>query len=506
MKMRAIILAGLLGSTMFAGVAALAADTTKVPLVTAAKQGDRDAVRSLLNGIPQKVIAGSEGTSALVWAVSRNDPEMVDLLVRAGADVKAANEFGATPLYAAAANQDSALVKKFLAAGADANAALLSGETPLMEASGRGNLDSVRALLAAKADPNAKDSKGGQTALMWAVQQGQTAVAEELVRAGADVNAASKSGFTPLMFAAQRGEIGDAGDVDTARVLLDAGADVNAVQPGSKLTPLIVASGMVHPKVVEMLLDKGANPNAVEYIGYTALAWVVRDDHYGIDYANKDKIVDIVKVLLKHGADPNFRMMNQKSKTINDVSLTGATPLLLAAEVNNTAAVKALMEGGADPKATTLQGTNAVMFAAGGGTDIQRMRNPEERAMAIDTIKLLVEQGGVDINAVGQYGWTALHDATYQGITDVMSYLISKGADVNQMDVFGQTPLSIALAVLTQDIGARRPLIPRRYRKEVAELLLKAGATPLDRSGVVVVLQRTGDETLGRENANEEQE
>src|SRR6516162_11361940 len=111
MKMRAIILAGLLGSTVFAG-AALAADTTKVPLATAAKHGDREAVRSLLNGIPQKVIAGPEGSAALVWAVSRNDPEMVDLLVRAGADVKGANDFGATPLYAAAANPDSALVKK----------------------------------------------------------------------------------------------------------------------------------------------------------------------------------------------------------------------------------------------------------------------------------------------------------------------------------------------------------------------------------------------------------
>src|SRR5262249_44847565 len=124
MKMRAIILAGLLSSTMFVGVAP-AADTTKVPLVTAAKQGDRGAVRSLLNGIPQKVIAGPEGSAALVWAVSRNDGEMVDLLVRAGADVKAANEFGASPLYAAAANQDSALVKKLLAAGADPNAALI---------------------------------------------------------------------------------------------------------------------------------------------------------------------------------------------------------------------------------------------------------------------------------------------------------------------------------------------------------------------------------------------
>jgi ankyrin repeat protein len=229
----------------------------------------------------------------------------------------------------------------------------------------------------------------------------------------------------------------------------------------------------------------------------------VRDSHYGIDLTAKDKVVDVVKLLVAHGANPNFRLKNEKSKTVNDVSLTGATPLLLAAEVNNTGAVKALLEGGANPRITTEQGTTALAMAAGAGTDIQRMRSPEERAMAIDTVKLLVEQG-IDVNAVGQYGWTALHAAAYQGLTDVIEYLVSKGADVNQMDVFGQTPLSISLAVLTQDIGARRPLIPRRYRKEVVELLLRLGATPLDKSGVVVVLQRTGDEDLGRETVAQE--
>src|SRR5437899_21379 len=108
MNIRAMLLAGLLGSTIFAGPV-LAADMTNMPLVTAAKQGDREAVRSLLNGIPQKVIAGPEGTAALVWATSRNDLEMVDMLLRAGADVKSANEFGATALYASAASQDPAM-------------------------------------------------------------------------------------------------------------------------------------------------------------------------------------------------------------------------------------------------------------------------------------------------------------------------------------------------------------------------------------------------------------
>ena len=101
----ATILAGLLGSSILAG-AALAADTTNVPLVTAAKIGDRAAVRTLLNGIPQKVIAGPEGAAALVWAASHNDLEMADILLRAGADAKSVNEFGATALYAAATSAE----------------------------------------------------------------------------------------------------------------------------------------------------------------------------------------------------------------------------------------------------------------------------------------------------------------------------------------------------------------------------------------------------------------
>jgi uncharacterized protein len=490
----ATILAGLLSSSILAG-AALAADTTNVPLVTAAKAGDRAAVRTLLDGIPQKVIAGPEGTAALVWAASRNDVEMAEMLLRAGADAKAANEFGATALYAAAGAAELPMTQKLIAAGADPNAALVSGETALMQAARRGNVDIVQALLAAKADPNAKEKNGSQNALMWAVAARQSAVADALVRGGADVHGGSKSGFTPLMFAAQQG------DVDSIRVLLRAGAKVDDRQEGAP-TALVIASAMVHVDAVNLLLDNGANPNATDWRGYNPLLLVVRDSHYGLDLANKDRIVTIVKSLLKHGADPNFRLKQPKAITTNEVSLDGATPVLLAAEVNNTEAVKVLLDAGADARITTEQGMTPLIMASGGGTDIQRARPPEERAQAIDTVKLLVERG-VDINAVGQYGWTALHQASYQGLTDVIEFLVSKGANINEMDAFGQTPLSISLAVLVQDIGARRLQIPRRYRKEVAETLLKLGATPLDKSGVIVVLQRTGDLELGREATQE---
>jgi ankyrin repeat protein len=184
------------------------------------------------------------------------------------------------------------------------------------------------------------------------------------------------------------------------------------------------------------------------------------------------------------------------SITITEIELEGATPLALAAEVNNLEAVKALVEGGADPLIATEQGTTPLILASGAGTDVQRARPLEERATAVQTARYLVEHGA-DVNAAGQFGWTALHAASYQGLNDLVAYLASKGAKLDTMDQLGQTPLSIALSVLTKDAGARRLQIPRRFRGETAELLLKLGATPLNKSGVVVVLQRNGDLVAG---------
>jgi ankyrin repeat protein len=508
MKMKATILAALIGSMICAG-AKLAAGAGDVSLVTAVKQGDRAAVQSLLNGHAKKNVAGAEGTAALVWAATRNDLAMADLLLRAGANVKAANEFGATALYAAAAHADPAMTEKLLAAGADANTPLMSGETPLMEAARRGNLATVRVLLSNKADPNARESNGGQTALMWALSERQSTVVEALLKHGADVNTGSKSGFTPLMVSAQQG------DEDSARILLRAGAKPNDAQPKTGLTALMIASAMAQVKAVDVLLDNGADPNLADANGYTSLHRVVRDSDYGINLAAKDDILTIVKSLLKHGANPNVRLTQDKEKaaeeikngnvaiegkrtavTVDEIILQGATPIFLAAEVNNLDVIKALVAAGADPLLANERGTTPLMMAAGAGTDVQREREPQERATAAETAKFFVEHGA-DVNAAGQYGWTALHAAAYQGLNDVIAYLVSKGAKIDQKDEFGQTALSISLSVLTKDIGARRLQIPRRYREDTAQLLLKLGAGTLDKTGVNVVLQRSGDLELG---------
>jgi ankyrin repeat protein len=310
---------------------------------------------------------------------------------------------------------------------------------------------------------------------MWAVSERHAAIADMLIKAGADIHARSSRGSTALMFAAQQG------DLASARLLLAAGADANAVMAGSRLTPVLIASAMGREDVATLLLDHRADPNAIDGEGFTSL-------HHA---AIRKDAVGIVKQLLAHGADPDIRLRQEKPTAIteNGVVLAGATPLALAAEINNLGAVTALVEAGADINIATEQNTTPLILAAGGGTDLARPRPNEERATALLTARFLIERGA-DVNAAGQFGWTALHAATYQGLNDVIRYLAGQGAKLDAMDGFGQTALSISQALITKGLGDQYYQAPRIFRRDTADLLLALGATPLERSGVVIVTQR----------------
>ena len=190
-------------------------------LVDAVKNQDSREVRALLGQHADVGVQSEDGSTALLWAAHWNDIQTAELLVRAGADANVANDFRMTPLSQACTNASSALVDLLLKAGANPNTPIATGETPVMTCARTGNAEAVRMLLVHGADVNAKEPAQNQTAAMWAAAERHTQVLRTLIEANADLKAHTKTGFTPLHFAAR------VGDVESARMLLDAGVDVN---------------------------------------------------------------------------------------------------------------------------------------------------------------------------------------------------------------------------------------------------------------------------------------
>ena len=168
----------------------------------------------------------------------------------------------------------------------------------------------------------------GDDALLDAARRGELDAVRELIRVGADVDAARGDGMTALHLAAERGH------AEVARALIDAGAAVDAETRIGRYSPLHLAARGGHGAVVAGLLEAGADPNAVTTnTGVTPL-------HLAAGAVNNPAAVI---ALLEHGADPNARGRS-----------AGQTPLLFAAAANRAAAVAALIEAGADPAIATV--------------------------------------------------------------------------------------------------------------------------------------------------------
>ncbi len=446
-------------------LSARGAEATDAGLVEAVKNRDLGSLQAHLQQGAEVDLAAPDGTTALAWAAHWDDAEAAELLLAAGANPDLANDFGVTPLSLACVNRSAAMVERLLRAGADPNANQASGETVLMGCATTGNVEAVRWLIESGADVNKAETWKGQTALMWAATENHSEVVRLLVEQGADVGARTKGGFTALLFAAQQGAL------EPGRTLLDAGADINEAPPDGK-TPLLIASSSGQTAFSEFLLERGADPNASDEAGYTAL-------HYA---APRRNMLQLVRALLGHGADPNARIARHRPRP-GGVTMMGATPLMLAAEAGNIAAMRALAEAGTDSLLMTKENTTLLLVALGVGQFGERSASDLQRRH--EAAQLAVEMGS-DVHAAGEHGWTAMHAAAYAGADETIQFLADRGAGLDVKDGYGQTPLSIASAIITVGMADYADPRPRRYRRSTVDLLLQLGATPIDQSGVEI--------------------
>ena len=479
------------------------AAATGSKLLEAAKAGDRDAVRQLLDESTDVNAAMPDGTTALHWAALHDDIDLGSRLLQSGAKPDAANDYGVTPLYLACTNRNTGMVKALLQAGADAKGKLVSGESVLMNCVRTGALEAAKLLIDAGADVNHAEPKNGQTALMWAAAPGYAQIVNLLVRSGADIKARTKPGvpvipgtcrvcdwkvtsgdFTPLLFAAR------SGDIETAKILIDAGADPNettALHGNS----LVIASAGGHEDLALYLLENGAYIKSTDGSGISALHHatgvglsllngVIYDNVYRLRPLN---LYRLTEALLQAGADPNLQIKEESLLGPDGYPYTmvGATPLLLATTSADLRMMNILLKAGADPAIKTEQGISLLMaavHAACPGTCAYQaggnIADKNNLALALAAVQEVIKLGSIDVNAVDDTGRSAMHIAGFTGADAVVQYLADNGAAVDTENKDGETPWTMASG-LSPDYSSQGLY---GHHAITAALLLKLGAKP----------------------------
>jgi uncharacterized protein len=365
------------------------------PLMVAAGVGQAEAVEQLLKRGANWKTASPEGVTALHWAARSGDPRTVRLILIAGAALDDADYTrNRTPLIYAAMSGDLAVVQALLDQGANVNLVTKDDRTALSMAVARNHANVAQLLLDRGADPNVQQGPG-RGPLWSAVYNGQTKIIHALLDKGAkpDSETLNAAIFSPE---------GQANRLDIVRLLLDRGAPVETMKMAVTDSPVANAVVGGFPRIVELLLERGANPNEKGPEGMTLLM-VAASLKNGLEQA---------KILLARGADLNAR---------GDLGLTA---LSIAHLEGTDETVKFLESRGAKVDKNNL----GDCIAAG------------ER----EWVQLLLD-GGANVNAaLGFQGLTPLMLASLGEDEEIVRLLLAKGANVNSEDSGGRTAVNFA--------------------------------------------------------------
>ena len=392
-----------------------------------------------------------------------------------------------TPLHWAAVGGHKQEVENLLMSGADVNNAENEGLlTPLHLAAGEGHSDVVEILLALGSNVDARDNWGGRP-VDDAAKKGYKKVVSLCIANGADVerlieyldaikthqhvddpkivaDAIESAGITPLDLAVLQGNL------EKVKTLVGHGADVQSIDKFG-CTALHKASRLGSRAIAEVLITNGAHVMAVDNMGSTPLhlaachrqrGVVFVYNEHGADLAAWQRQREVVCVLLEHGAD------------MNAIGIWGASPIKMAINQRNTAALEVFLTHGA---AHGVKINDWLPL----GTDIYKW------------LKYLCAQGFY-FNMRDHYGNSCLHWAAASGNIKLASILLKKGLNMYDRNNGDMTPLHFAAYHGRRDmanylIDYQVELIEPVYlyngepvgvaRKDVVNVVDKEGKTPL---------------------------
>ena len=436
----------------------------------------------------------SAGHTPLLIAATKSNIDLVTLLLDQDAYINSVTIDGKTPLHIAVEKDDDVIIQKLLAQHADPRLKDAPGNTslhlavrikqitrsehvktgvgymsPFLTSYHTSNVQTVQAIIDHGADVNAVNNRG-QTALWFACIDGQDSIVkvlmdtgadpsivdkyrdsclhaaihgqcstetiQKIIDHGADVNAVNNDGATPLLLACSKAQ------AESAELLLNVGADPNIADGDGDASILSAIDGYCSVNTMHKLIANGANVNATNNKGLTAL---LKACSYGQ--------MDVVKVLLEAGADPTI---------VDDVHYSS-----LHAAVDgrcNKDTLRALIDHGAHIDATRKDGTNAllracttgqsksviVLLEAGAGVSITKPNGNTCLHTAIEgkchkeAVQKIIEQGH-NVNNLNKSGKTALFLACQSAQAESVKLLLEKGADPNILDAEDYTGLHAAV-------------------------------------------------------------
>jgi ankyrin repeat protein len=402
----------------------------------AASLGDVEIVKKLLDKDPKFIDQiGELNLTPLMHACKTDQKEVVDLLIKRGADVnKACDEWGYMPQTPLSVTDDIEIAKMLLKAGADVNAADPDfNMSPLYHAMSSDNDELAKLLIAhgakvTRAMKNADEPEPEVEKFNHAIESGNLKVVSEMIEKDPELINLRSQHMTPLFRAASAKRTG------VAMLLIEKGADVNAVSYGDgghhgRSTPLHMACLRCNKPLTEALINKGANPNAEE-VDFSATP---------LFYATLACSPEIAYFLIEHGADPETskkrppciksdelgyaigngkiegvkQIIKEHPECVNADGYFGMIPLSYAAQENKPEIVKELLSAGANPNYAGMMPPPIYYVACSGDMEL---------------VKALIASGA-DPSGVRPYS-EPLICALDQENVDMAKYLIGQGAKV----------------------------------------------------------------------------
>jgi len=365
----------------------------------------------------------SKGNSWFLIAAQDDQLEIIQQLFRENPalDINQMNDEGFNALQLAALAGYSDIVAFLVKHGANIDAQNYYENTPLHFAVLSGQLEVVQQLFKAKPKPEInKTDNQGRTALHFAADNGFSDIVDFLIKQGANIDPKDKWQATPLAAATNSGHFevvkqlfvgnpkqninhvdvygttalhwaAQGGFTDIVDFLLRQGANINAKDNLQK-TPLILAVKYGHLAVIKRLFAESPRPdfNLQDEDGYTALDW-----------SQQAGFTDIADFLLKQGATIEIQAMPQEQDENIDANTNVYAP--------PSTLIEAVLSG------------------------------------SLDVVKQYFNTNPTpEINKTDNHGCTGLHWAAQQGFTDIVAYLVDKGANINAKEKMRYTPLALA--------------------------------------------------------------